>query len=168
MEIAPVDGERRGTGRRLKWSPLAVIVTVVIIAGAAIAAGAAFYFLTPQTGTYQGPGLPVTQTISANLPSDGSYYSLGVRFNDTVATAWLNFSVSGETNATVEYGLMNQSQYGNLTNNTGISWLTHWSGDVVFNYHATLASTGPTIYLVGLATEADSKFVGSLTVTAYS
>jgi hypothetical protein len=156
---------RRGA-RRLKWTPAVVIVTVLAVAGVALAATGAFYFLAPQTGTYHGPGLPISKSIDVNLSSDGSYYALGVHFNDTVSAAWLN--LSGYGTGTGDFGFMNQSQFGSFTNDSGIGWLVEYTlfGSLLDSYHASLAETGPTIYAVVLATSANSTFDATLTVTA--
>ncbi len=152
---------------RIPGKRLWVVIAVVSIAGIAIAAGAAFYFLAPKEGAYVGPGLPVSKALDVSLPNDGSYYGLGVHFNSTVASAWLNFSGSGATNVTVEYGIMNQTAWSAFTNNTGISWLTEVSSDNDFAFHAFPSQTTDyTFYLVALATQNDSRFVGTFTVTA--
>ena len=149
---------------------LLAIGAVLAAAGVAIAVGAAFYFLPIQHGTYTGPRLPYsTHVNSAVSATPGSYGAQGVHFN-TTSYCFNATSVYSSPFDTVESGLMNQTYYGNLINNTGIQWLIYLpdegAGGGGWNYCSTMTSPS-SIYMVWIQ-EGDNAttFYSTITVTA--
>lgn len=134
---------------------------VVIIASVVIATSAIVYFELPRTGQYQGPGLPISKSYSFTLDGNGSYAAVPVEINASVGqTFWFNVSGQAYANNIVS-GVMNQTEYNNLTNNSGLNWLkeVEYGSGQYYQYEGI----GPqTLYAVELNT---NNFTASIDIT---
>ena len=60
-----------GLSKRL--SPLMMILIAILISGVVVAAGVIVYFEKTQTGKYQEPGLPITNSYPEMLSGVGDW-----------------------------------------------------------------------------------------------
>ena len=153
-------------------TPFATIVIIIAVATIVVGASVYFYILPQTQGQYKGPGLPypgVTYSYSVSIPSYGNWTSYG--FHSNVSNFWANTTAEGLGGSyqTVAFGLMNQSQFDNLTSNTSLQWSVYQApGTTAFqlNYHGTAAGN---YYLVWIQ-EGNGNFQnsGKLTLTEIS
>ena len=136
-----------GLSKRL--SPLMMILIAILISGVVVAAGAIVYFEKTQTGKYQGPGLPITNSYPESLSGVGAWFAVPMEINATTSQSyWVNLTGGAETG--IIYGIMNSSEYQNLTSNSSINFIQSEEGNA-----ATLSYTGigpQTLYGVMLNT----------------
>jgi hypothetical protein len=109
---------------------------VLVVAGIALAAGTAVYWLTPQQGQYSGPGIPYTSQTSFTLSGDGAWHAQGF----TVSGAQYNmtecFNESSNPPVLVWTYFMNQTQYDEFNVNSTLTYLGNQSVPGCFGpYH---------------------------------
>lgn len=132
---------------KLKFTPLVVaVIAVVAVTGVALGASIYFYTLPNQSGKYGGPGLPnpgmtTSFTVSVSGYAEWDDYA----FHSNASAFWVNLtlnSINSNNYNTAEFGLMNQSEFNNLSTNTSIAWLDggNWESIAGANWHVTSGS----------------------------
>lgn len=125
---------------------------IMVIFGVAIAGSVYFYGLSQQkSGTYTGPGLPNQATVltySVSASGYGNWTSYAFHSNVTKFTAENAATNIGGSESTVVYGMMNQSEYNNLTANTSLSWLVYEGQGLLANGFTITVNGQGNYYLV--------------------
>jgi hypothetical protein len=146
-----------------------VIVIMLVITGVAVAAGTVYFYILPNhSGTYSGPGLPnpgVTTSFTVSVSGYADWADYG--FHSNVSNFWVNLTLTGinsENYNTALFGLMNQSEYNNLSTNTSISWLYggSWQAIAGANWHV---STGAGNYYLVLIQEGNGGLSATFKLT---
>lgn len=144
----------------------ALIVIILVIAGVAFAGTIYFYILPNHSGSYSGPGLPnpgMTTSYSVSIPNYGDWTTYAFHANTTNFWANVTSTGLGGSYQTVAFGLMNQSDYNNLSSNTSISWVKYQApGDTDFSANWQLTSSG-NYYIVWIQ-EGNGNFQNSGTL----
>lgn len=149
----------------------AIIIILLVISGVAVAGTVYFYIIPSHSGNYSGPGLPnpgVTTTYSVSIPGYGDWTTYA--FHSNVTDFWINVTSTGLGGSyqTVAFGLMNQSDYNNLSSNTSISWIKYQSpGNTDFSANWQMSLSG-NYYIVWIQ-EGNGNFQnsGKLDLTPY-
>ncbi|MCL5955563.1 MAG: hypothetical protein M1507_05570 [Candidatus Thermoplasmatota archaeon] len=140
-----------------KFSPLVMLLITLAVVGTVMAAGIAIViFESPHSGKYSGPGLPTEKSVTFTIPGgNNSYFAQPVKINST-NQFWFNVSeYSANSDTGFEWGLMNSSEYANLTNNVSITFLDAAGTYTGGNVNTLLSYQGQgeqTIYVVWINT----------------
>ena len=157
-----------------RLTPLAIALIIVVVISGVVVAGSVYFYVLPQQGkgSYSGPGLPnppTTFTYSISVSGYGNWTSYAFHSNVSEFTAENAYVSAGGSYSTAIYGLMNQSEYNNLTANTSLSWIVCESQGLLLNGF-TRSITGQGNYYLVFIQEGTGSFSysGKLSLTPVS
>lgn len=157
-----------------RLTPFAIAVIIIVVVSGVVVAGSVYFYVLPQQGKgiYSGPGLPnppTTFTYSISVSGYGNWTSYAFHSNVSEFTATNAYISAGGSYSNAIYGLMNQSQYNNLTSNKSLSWIVCESQGLLLNgFTRTITGQG-NYYLVFIQEGTGSfSYSGKLSLTPVS
>ena len=152
----------------IKRSIALVALLAILVAGVAIGATIYVAFEQPQTGVYNGPGVPIVKSYSITVGTNDSYYAMPMYVNYTgqyyinLTDVSINIGGQGYTSSGFIIMLMNLTNYANFKANLSLNYLT---GGITtdLSYLGTGAHTYYFVFLNEVSNP--SEFGGLITVT---